>query len=566
MRPATVAEMLSRAARPGRRVAVADSGRRLRLAQFDREVGLLAAALRERGIGRGSRVALTLTGLDALACFFAVLRAGGTAVPIGPASAAATLRRLTQTAAISALICDGEPGQAAAAAPGPGGAATVIAAALAELPDAEPGSARLRGRLTGGHLIWATGRQRGDAPAAADGTLDDAPAAIFCTTGTTGEPRTVLHSHAGLVASVLSLKALHRSYFRGTAPQVAGRMVRLAWLYRGRLRLAAGRQTWCTPMPFHTIAGLQFMMQAVLTGHRLVIPPRFHPRTLAETVARERVNVLALTPTMLAAVLAVRSLPQTDTSSLLVVGLGGAPAPADLIRRGERALGCPVLNGYGSTETAGGILAARIGDDSDGSVGHPFPGTEVLVVDPAGRPLPPGTMGELICRTGSLMTGYGDPPDPAGQATQAPQAGPAPGGPHADGWYRTGDLATIDERGAVHILGRNRDLIIRGGVKIVPARVEKVLARDPAVAQAAVVGVPDPLTGERTVAFVVAAPGAGLHIPAVLQNCRGLLGPHEVPDHVFAVAELPTAESGEVRKVELREMAAGKLRASNAAL
>jgi acyl-CoA synthetase (AMP-forming)/AMP-acid ligase II len=528
----TLDALLAAAARHGQHIAVIDGSRRIPLARFDPEVTSLAAALAGSGIRPGERVAVAMTSSsDALACFFAVLRAGAAAVLVSPHAPEVTLRRILSAARASALIGGREAGAAHAAI------ASVIRQrpAAAEVRTATISASAASAAIMSAAAITsaaASPRPAGSGPGPGD------VAAIFCTTGTTGEPRPVLHTHRSLVASVRALDAAHRSYFRGPAPDVAARLLRIGWLYRGRLRSTVGRQTWLTPMPFHTIGGLRFMMQSALSGHRLVVMPRFHPRILIELVGQHRVNVLALTPTMLEAVLAVHSPARADLSSLLVVGLGGAPASAGLIGRAERVLGCPVLNGYGSTETAGGILATRIGDAADGSVGYPLPGIEVRVVDDAGRPVAPGTVGELLCRTGSLMAGYGDRPAP----------------PAAD-WHHTGDLALVNDRGAVHVVGRSRDLIIRGGLKIVPVSVESALLEDPAIAAASVVGIPDPVAGERIVAFVIPQAGGKVRPADVLAGCRTRLAAHELPDHVLVVPDLPVAESGEVRKVELRSIA-----------
>jgi len=545
LRGATLDALLGDAARQGRHVALIEGDRRVSLASFDVEVTSLATSFSRLGVGAGTRVALPMSAsIDALACFFAVLRAGGAAVPVSPLTPAAELGRIFDEARVSAVIA-ADAGRAASDA---------IAGTVGSRP-------HIRNVIT-----VPVGTSLTSAVMSLAVPSDDVPgrrpiagnaAAVFCTTGTTGEPQAVVHTHRGLVASVRALHAVHHSYFRGPAREITVRLFRLARIYRGRLRSAVGRQTWLTPMPFHTIAGTRFMVQAIVTGHRLVIVPGFNPRALIETVARERVNIVALSPTMLETVLAVRSLPETDLSSLLVVGLGSAPAQVDLLRRGEEALGCPVLNGYGSTETAGGILVTRVGDDNDGSVGYPFPGTEILVVDDAGRAVPRGAVGELLCRTGSLMAGYG-----ADEPSSGAHAGQTATGLAPDGWFRTGDLAMINSRGAVHIVGRSRDLIIRGGAKIVPAAVENVLLANPAVRAAAVVGIADPVAGERIVAFVVPEEGERLRSADVFASCRGRLSPHETPDHVLVVPELPLAESGEVRKVELRAMASRRIAAA----
>jgi long-chain acyl-CoA synthetase len=510
------------------------------LKSFDADVTELAASLMRLGIGVGARVALLMpASIDALACFFAVLRAGGAAVPVGPLTPAGELGRIFEAAKVSAVIAitaEDDPRQPLTVAVRDSPRPLVVITVSAGTPLSSAVRSQAAPRVGAPESSSEAGR----------------PAAIFCTTGTTGRPRTVVHTHRGLVASVRALHAVHHSYFRGSGPEIAVRLLRLARLYRGRLRQAMGRHTWLTPMPFHSIAGMRFMVQAILTGQRLVIVPSFRPRALVEIIERERVNILALTPTMLEAVLTVRVLAERNLSSLIAVGLGGAPARTDLIRRGTETLGCPVLNGYGSTETAGGVLVTRVGDDCDGSVGYPFPGTEVVVVDDSGRSVPPGTVGELLCRTTGLMAGYGsDEPMPGALADQE-DANVTP-----DGWFRTGDLARIDSRGAVHIVGRSRDLIIRGGMKIVPVTVENVLVMNSAVRAAAVVGVPDPVAGERIVAFVVARDR--IRAADVLASCRGRLSPHEMPDHVLLVPELPRAESGEVRKVELRALASRQI-------
>lgn len=527
MNDGTLDRLLTEAARRGRPAAVIDGERRVSLSRFNTEVTALAVLLSGHGVRTGDRVAISMTAsLDALAAMFAVMRAGGTVVPVNPQAAVPTLRRCLTEAGVRAVICAaGDAGcPAVRAMDGP--------VQIAELHTGMvTGSLTMAGPVRAARAT-ATGRE----PEPAD------LAGIFLTTGTTGDGALVRHTHASLTASVRALEAMRRAYFRPNSRSEIARLLRMAWIYRRQIPSAAGRQTWLTPMPLHSIAGMRFMTQAILTGQRLVVMPSFHPRTFADLIARHRVSIVALTPTMLEAVLAVRSRGGPDLRSLLAIGLGGAPASAELISRAAQTLGCPVLNGYGSTETGGGILAARIGDTADGSVGYPFPGVDVRVVDEAGRQVADGTVGELICRTSSLRTADG-----AGTGTDP-------------GWYRTGDLARVGQRGEIHIVGRSRDLIIRGGLKIVPAAVERVLSAHPAVAECSVVGMADTLAGERIVAFVVPTAGRAPTVADFATQCGDRLAPHEIPDHVVTVSELPRAESGEIRKAELRAMAVRVLR------
>jgi acyl-CoA synthetase (AMP-forming)/AMP-acid ligase II len=384
-------------------------------------------------------------------------------------------------------------------------------------------------------------------PFAAAPVADDADplAAIFYTTGTTGRPKGVMHTHAGLLDSVWRMQELQAAFFSGGPMTRAVRVARVVRRYGTRLRHGLGVQTWLTPLAVHSVAGFRFSLQALLCGHRLVLMDRFHPATMLRQVQEERANVLAVAPSMLEVALAVRDIDRYDLSSLLVVGLGGAPTDPDLVRRARRTLRCAVVVGYGATETGGGVLVSRMEDgerELAETVGRPFPGAEVKVVDEQRREVPRGSAGELACRSKAIMAGYLGGNDETTQVVDD------------DGWYYTGDLATIDHEGYVRILGRKRDVIIRGGAKVIPAEVEAVLGEHPGIVRAAVVGVPDRFAGEAVHAFVVPA-GTAPALAEIRRHCAERLDPGKVPDAVHVVSELPVTESGEVRKTDLRDLA-----------
>ncbi len=241
---------------------------------------------------------------------------------------------------------------------------------------------------------------------------------------------------------------------------------------------------------------------------------------------------------------------RSGPEGLVDVGLGAAPARPEMVRQARRAFGCAVVVGYGSTETGGGVLVTRLEDAErqlTESVGRLFPGAEVRIVDDQRREVPDGTVGELACRVPGRMAGYlGD----HGATSQVIDE---------HGWYYTGDLATMDRQGYVRIVGRKRDLIIRGGQNIVPAEVERVLLEHPAVERATVVGVPDRLAGEAIWAFVVAAEGAAVDLVELRAHCAQRMEPSKQPDELRACARLPTTETGEIRKWELRELALAEI-------
>lgn len=501
--PATLHGALAAVAgRAASRAALSDGdGVWLSYDELQRRVETLARGLGARGVARGDSVALLEGGAGGVIAFFAVLRAGGVAVPLSPA-----LRQRE----VAAVLDDLAP------------ALVLTADSLPELAAAGEGAAAIA------------------PPAVAPEDL----ATILYTTGTTGMPRGVMHTHAGLLASYRVLQQLYDRLLGGGGPRAAGRLVATAWRYRSRMLRAAGERTWMTPMPLHSVAGFRVVLQTLLGGQRMLMP-RFHPRTALELIARERVSIVAATPAMVEAMLAVGDFEGHDLSSLLVIGLGAAPASPELARRARERFGCPVLIGYGTTETAGGVLVTRIHDTEEHqaeTVGLPFPGAEVRVVDERRAPVPPGTPGELACRVSGLMRGY--------RREESSEA------IDEEGWYYTGDLAVMDSAGYVRIVGRKRDLIIRGGHNVVPLEVERVLEQHPGVARAAVVGVPDRMAGERIVAFFVPAPGACPGAGELRAHCAQSLAAHRVPDRYRALAELPAAASGEVLKSALRQVAA----------
>lgn len=207
--------------------------------------------------------------------------------------------------------------------------------------------------------------------------------------------------------------------------------------------------------------------------------------------------------------------------------------------------------GYGATEIGGGLLVTRI-DDGERQLaetaGRPFPGAQVKVVDDGRREVPTGCVGELACRSPGLMAGYHRQQEATSEVIDQ------------HGWYYTGDLATIDDDGYVRIVGRRRDLIIRGGANVVPAEVERVLEDHPAIAEAAVVGVPDRAAGEAIWAFLVPAPAVTADLTEIRRHCTERLDPGKVPDRLRILAELPVSETGEVRRMVLRELAEQQIR------
>jgi fatty-acyl-CoA synthase len=292
----------------------------------------------------------------------------------------------------------------------------------------------------------------------------------------------------------------------------------------------------------------------LLMGDRLVVMPRFHPREALRLVERERVTILVAVPMGYKVMLELEGFEQYDTSSLLICGTGAAPCPPHLAREIQDRLGCAVHIGFGATETGGGISVTSI-TDSDAhqaeTVGRPMPGVEVKIVDERRRELPSGQVGELACRGDSVMLGYYRAPEMSAEVMDE------------EGWYYTGDLAMMDGDGYLRIVGRKRDLIIRGGQNIYPPEIENYLMAHPWIREAAVVGVPSPLEGESVWAFVLLEEGADMTPRQVLGYCREELEPHMVPSQVRFVTDFPRSETGKPQKFALRAAASQEMKAGH---
>jgi len=343
---------------------------------------------------------------------------------------------------------------------------------------------------------------------------------IQYTSGTTGFPKGAMLRHAGVVNNAT------------------------CWAHR--LAVPDG-EPWLSPMPlFHTGGCVLAALGALSRRSPLVLMPGFEPGLLVDLVETERPWFLAAVPTMLLAVLDHPDLATRDLSSLRAVLSGGAQVPEALVRRIEHTLGVDLTIVYGQTECSPALTNTSPTDtpeDKGLTVGPPLPHTEVRIVDPATLgTVPIGSPGELWARGYFTMAGYHHNPE----ATEATLL--------ADGWLRTGDLATMDERGYCRIVGRLKDMIIRGGENLFPAEIEEVLHQHPAVADVAVVGVPDDSWGEVVAAFIRPTDPADPPTVADLRDhTRAHLSPQKTPSLWYTVEAFPLTGSGKIQKNVIRE-------------
>lgn len=356
---------------------------------------------------------------------------------------------------------------------------------------------------------------------------ENAVAELFYTSGTTAYPKGVMLTHRNLY--------LHALY---TSIGLGGRDDEVH-LYTVPLFHV---NSWGAP---HILA---------LTGGRHVMIQKFDPSTVLELVSRERVTRLHVVPTMLIALLNHPDFEKHDFSSVREVMMGGAPTNTALVRETERKIpGAVAMGGYGLTETSPVLTIARIKehlkDDPPetqlrrkATAGWVQGASEIRVVDPNGEDVTPDgkEVGEIIVRSDLVMAGYWKQPEDTARAIQ-------------DDWFRTGDLATLDEEGYILIVDRAKDMVLSGGENIATAEIERVLYQHPAVLECAVVPVPDDTWGEVSKALIVLRSGLKAGERDLLDHCRRHLAKFKVPASVEFLEELPKGGTGKILKRVLRE-------------
>ena len=348
----------------------------------------------------------------------------------------------------------------------------------------------------------------------------DDPVQIQYTSGTTGFPKGALLCHRGITNN--------------------------AALWADRIGVPDGA-AWLTPMPmFHTGGCVLAALGSLARRASLVLMVGFDPGLMLELIDTERPWFAAGVPTMLIAMMDHPDRAQRDLTSLHHVLSGGSQVPEALVRRIEDTLGVDFTIVYGQTECSPAITNTLPTDtpaDKGLTVGPPLPHIEVAVVDPnTFAVLPVGSPGELWTRGYHTMLEYFDKPAETAETLRP------------DGWLRTGDLATMDERGYCRIVGRLKDMIIRGGENLFPAEIEEAIFRHPGVAEVAVVGLPDDTWGEVVACFVRAAePDAPPTREELRSHVRSLLSPQKTPTVWVNVDSFPLTGSGKIQKFAIRE-------------
>lgn len=491
--------------------------------RWERESNRLAHGLADRGVGHGDLVALFLEArhiLPFLVTYTAVHKLGAVAVPmnyrLSPAEAGGILEHADPVALVAsgsklsgfrpfvdplrslrlvATVEDPVGAGSDGAGPSPAGG-----------PPAVQPTGRGRGMPSPVHLheLMAPDDTHVQQPLTADDLAD-----VMYTSGTTGRPKGVAVRHGNV------------ALLPNTPPRWNG-------------------AAWLTATPVFTLAGLGFVYNPMKAGMTVLYLPSFDAGRWLEIVGRERPVIAFIVPAMAQLIVHHPSFDSSDLSSLKRLILGSAPLSPPTLARLQAALpGADVLNSYGMTE--GGHATFSMDPEGarrhPGAVGRPRPSVEVLVVDDDGNECPVGTVGEVTTRYPDQREYYKDP-----EATARMWA---------DGWLHTGDLGYLDEEGYLYIVGRKKEMIVRGGLNVYADDVEAALHAHPDVVEAAVVGVPHEVLGEDVAAFVVVLPGTALTVDELRRFAADRLADYKVPRRVTFVDELPRNAGGKVVKSRL---------------
>jgi long-chain acyl-CoA synthetase len=480
--------------------ALAFEGRRYTNVDQDRAACRLAHVLRRLGVGAGDRVMVLLPNCpEVIQSYAAILKLGAVIVPVifllGEAEVAHIL------ADSEARVVITSAGMVSKLGPDRGADGALTAVLLVDAVEGGRGLS-LAQEVAGESDRFITVERR-----------DDDLAVILYTSGTTGVPKGVALSHNNLESNARSVAGLHE----------------------------LDREDWgVVVLPLSHSYGLTVMNAGNLLGTRSALPRWFNPEETLETIQEFRAVGMAGVPTMFVYLLNFPDADRYDTRSMRLWGSGAAPLPVEIVEPFERKFGGKILEGYGLTEASPVVSTHRLsGVRRLGSVGQPIPGVQVEIRDDDDRPVQAGESGEVCVRGPNVMVGYYRSPEETARTIRG-------------GWLHTGDMGRLDADGFLYIVERKKDLVIRGGFNIYPREIEEVLYAMPGVAEAAVVGMPDPLMGEEVLAFVVMKSGGSATAEQVIAFCQSRLARFKCPKEVRFVDSLPKSPVGKILRKELR--------------
>lgn len=503
-RPATLTEMCDNCVRdfPDRPAVV--EGRRLSYAELDRDVKAIAAGLIAHDVTVGSRVALFMTNRwQYIACLFACARIGAITVPLSSRLASGELEFLLNDSGATILIFEEKLADIV-----PDGAAVPDLKYRFSVDGTGGGAQPFADLLADALAVPATPCQEEDVTV------------ILYTSGTTGRPKGAMLTHMGIVHSSLTF----------------ARCVGLTEEDRAMVAV-----------PLSHVTGLVGVALSAMSvgGCAVLLRESFERRSFLTYASQERMTYSILVPTIYSLIAMTPELDDTDLSCWRIGCFGGAPMPVNTIERiSEKLPQLALINAYGATETTSPttIMPLTVWRDHIDSVGQIVPCGKVKVLGDDGSELPPGEVGELLIAGPMVVPGYYNRPEANAKE-------------FVDGYWRSGDLGSIDKDGFVRVFDRRKDMINRGGFKVFSAEVEDKLNHHDPVLECAVIGKPDPVLGERVHAFIVPRHGSDIDLDELKAFCAKTMSDYKRPESYTVLKEpLPRNNNGKIQKQTLRAM------------
>ncbi len=468
------------------------SGQGVTYAQLHGMAAKVAGTLRENGIQPGDRVAVILPNVPSFpVVYWGILLAGGIVVPMNP---------LLKAGEIDYFFTD---------------SGAKIAFVWPDfLAEATKGAENSGTRIVETGPMGPNDFEGGDPIADPTPREDDDTAIILYTSGTTGRPKGAELTHRNIHLNALRSAQVIQTM---TSDDIV---------------------MGCLPL-FHVFGLVVGLNAATISGASLALIPRFDPQAAIEVIEKERVTIMQGVPTMYAAILNHPESDGMDASSLRTCASGGSAMPLEVMRSFEEKFGCVILEGYGLSETSP-VASFNMPDRErkPGTIGVAIPGCEMRCVDLDGNEVPVGEVGEIAIRGDNVMKGYWNKPDATAEAIP-------------DGWFRTGDLATMDDEGYFTIVDRKKDMILRGGMNVYPREVEEVVYTHPDVLEVAVVGIPDELYGEQVGAAVALREGSTATPEDIIAFAKERIAAYKYPRTVWVVDALPKGPTGKILRREV---------------
>jgi long-chain acyl-CoA synthetase len=466
----------------------------LTYAQLRDAAGRMSTLLASHGVAPGDRVGIMLPNVPAFPiAFYGALAAGAVVVPMNP---------LLKSREVGYYLSDS--------------GARVVLAWHAAAAEAAKGAADAGAQTITVDTADMAALLEEFAPAKGRSERQDYDdAVILYTSGTTGTPKGAELTHAGLVRNA---ELTARTLLKNRPDDVT---------------------MGCLPL-FHVFGLTCGLNATVAAAGTLTLLPRFDAAKALEIIERDAVTIFEGVPTMYAAMLHHPLADPAQAATLRVCVSGGASLPVEILRGFEEKFGCVILEGYGLSETS--PVASFNHPDrvrKPGSIGTPIEGVQMRLIDDEGHSAPDGEIGEIAICGHNVMKGYWGKPEATAEAI-------------TDGWFRTGDMARVDEDGYYYIVDRKKDLIIRGGYNVYPREIEEVLHEHPAVAEVAVIGLPHAELGEEVGAAVALKPGGGATPEELRAFARDRVAAYKYPRRVWLVEALPKGPTGKILRREVR--------------